>query len=133
MTSMPISGRYERGWGGPSGTRQELDRLCDDAERNAAFVLDHAGRPFLDQELVTGIARDLAAVREAAAAPVRVGLAAEFTTGKSVLLGVLLGRPDLLPAKRRATTGVITEIRPRIVPVPGPVTTAEPRAPAATG
>jgi hypothetical protein len=47
-------------------------------------------------------------LRARADAPVTVGVVGEFSVGKSLLLGTLLGRPDLLPVESRPTTGNIT-------------------------
>ncbi|MEV6344819.1 hypothetical protein [Actinoplanes sp. NPDC051851] len=105
--------------------RQRISRLLDEAVEQEGFVADHPARRYVDQRALRAVERAAAAVRQVAAEPVRVGLAGEFTTGKSVLISVLLGRPDLLPAKRRATTGVITEIRPRLTGTPGPDVDAE--------
>jgi hypothetical protein len=60
----------------------------------------------------------------AAVAPVTVGTVGEYTTGKSLLLGTLLGRPDLLPVSPEATTGNVTSIRLRRGPAGSPVTVA---------
>ena len=43
--------------------------------------------------------------------PFRIGFVGEFSAGKSQLLGVLLGKPDLLATSSHPTTGNVTEIR----------------------
>jgi hypothetical protein len=43
--------------------------------------------------------------------PLRVGIVGEFSAGKSLLLGVLVGRPDLLPTGMEPMTGNVTELR----------------------
>ena len=43
-----------------------------------------------------------------AISPVTIGVVGEYSVGKSLLLGTLLGCPDLLPAEERPTTGNIT-------------------------
>ncbi|MGW0555929.1 hypothetical protein ACWDZ6_17255 [Streptomyces sp. NPDC002926] len=43
-----------------------------------------------------------------ALSPVTIGVVGEYSVGKSLLLGTLLGCPDLLPAEERPTTGNIT-------------------------
>lgn len=43
--------------------------------------------------------------------PLRVAVVGQFSAGKSLLLGVLVGRADLLPTSAAATTGNITELR----------------------
>ncbi|MFJ9819605.1 hypothetical protein ACIRU3_30945 [Streptomyces sp. NPDC101151] len=40
--------------------------------------------------------------------PVTIGVVGEYSVGKSLLLGTLLGCPDLLPVEERPTTGNIT-------------------------
>lgn len=70
----------------PAPQRPEIGRLRDKAARLAAE---------LDRE-----ARDRIAI----------GIVGEFGVGKSMLVGTLLGRPDLLPVEERATTGNITAL-----------------------
>ncbi|MER7730201.1 hypothetical protein ABTX80_04900 [Streptomyces erythrochromogenes] len=41
-------------------------------------------------------------------APVTIGVVGEYSVGKSLLLGTLLGRPDLLPVEAAPSTGNIT-------------------------
>jgi hypothetical protein len=43
--------------------------------------------------------------------PLRIGVVGDFSAGKSLLLGVLAGKPDLLPTSAEPTTGNITELR----------------------
>ena len=42
--------------------------------------------------------------------PIAIGIVGEYTVGKTMLLGALLGRPGLLPVEERATTGNITAL-----------------------
>lgn len=49
--------------------------------------------------------------------PLRIGFVGEFSAGKSLLLGVLVGKPDLLPTSMEPTTGNVTELR--FVPAAG--------------
>ncbi|GAA0445421.1 hypothetical protein Aca07nite_03180 [Actinoplanes capillaceus] len=42
--------------------------------------------------------------------PIAIGVVGEFSVGKSMLIGTLLGRPDLLPVEQRATTGNVTAL-----------------------
>jgi hypothetical protein len=44
-------------------------------------------------------------------APLRIGFVGEFSAGKSLLLGVLVGQPGLLPVSSEPTTGNVTELR----------------------
>ncbi|MEV6678907.1 hypothetical protein AB0N09_18915 [Streptomyces erythrochromogenes] len=43
-------------------------------------------------------------------APVTIGVVGEYSVGKSLLLGTLLGRPDLLPVEAAPSTGNITAL-----------------------
>jgi hypothetical protein len=56
---------------------------------------------------VQQLAHDLA---NAAKDPITIGIVGEFSVGKSMLLGTLLGQPALLPVEERATTGNITAL-----------------------
>ncbi|MGP3999656.1 hypothetical protein [Streptomyces sp. 8N706] len=49
-------------------------------------------------------------LRQVAEAPVTIGVVGEFSAGKTLLIGTLLGRPDLLPVEVRATTGNVTAL-----------------------
>ena len=42
--------------------------------------------------------------------PISIGMVGEFSKGKSLLLGTLMGKPDMLPVERRATTGNVTAL-----------------------
>ena len=72
---------------------------------------------FPDDDAVRGVRtrveESAKAVIEAAADPVTLGIVGEFSVGKSLLLGTLLGRPDLLPVEDRATTGNVTALHLR--------------------
>jgi len=52
-------------------------------------------------------------VISAAEASVTLGIVGEFSVGKSLLVGTMLGRPDLLPVEDRATTGNVTALHLR--------------------
>ncbi|MEV8632117.1 hypothetical protein AB0395_10720 [Streptosporangium sp. NPDC051023] len=56
-------------------------------------------------------ARLAAKLRERCAKPVSVGIVGEYSAGKSMLLGTLLGRPGLLPTSGSPTTGNVTVLR----------------------
>lgn len=43
--------------------------------------------------------------------PLRIGVVGDFSAGKSLLLSILAGKPDLLPTSAEPTTGNITELR----------------------
>jgi hypothetical protein len=49
-------------------------------------------------------------VERAAAEPITLGVVGEFSVGKSLLLGTLMGKPDLLPVDDRPTTGNVTAL-----------------------
>jgi len=42
--------------------------------------------------------------------PIAIGVVGEYSVGKSMLIGTLLGRPDLLPVEQRAATGNVTAL-----------------------
>ncbi|MFE5857099.1 hypothetical protein ACFQ61_28270 [Streptomyces sp. NPDC056500] len=50
-------------------------------------------------------------LRDRVRKPVTFGVVGEFSVGKSLLLGSVLGRPDLLPVEDRKATGNITVLR----------------------
>lgn len=52
-----------------------------------------------------------ARLKERCAKPVSVGIVGEYSAGKSMLLGALLGRPGLLPTSGSPTTGNVTVLR----------------------
>jgi hypothetical protein len=58
---------------------------------------------------------------ELATSPVKIGVMGEFSSGKTLLLGGLIGYADALPISENPTTGNVTAIH--IVPQPGFVTT----------
>ncbi|MFJ3981075.1 hypothetical protein [Streptomyces fungicidicus] len=62
---------------------------------------------------------------ERATSPVTIGVVGEYTVGKSLLLGTLLGCPDLLPVEERATTGNITVLSLKAGEPGAPTTAAE--------
>ncbi|MFF4545910.1 hypothetical protein ACFY1J_16940 [Streptomyces sp. NPDC001406] len=62
---------------------------------------------------VQALAKELAA---RAAQPVTFGVVGEFSVGKSLLVGTLLGKSDLLPVENRKATGNITVLRLRQQP-----------------
>ena len=58
---------------------------------------------------------------ELATSPVRICVMGEFSSGKTLLLGSLIGYADALPISENPTTGNVTAIH--IVPQSGFVTT----------
>lgn len=97
---------------------EDISIIRQRAAEIAARVLEHPGRDEIDPALIARV-RDSAAAAEAAAeAPVRVGFGGGFKTGKSVLMGFLLGDAGLLPVADQAATGVIIEVRPVVGQVP---------------
>jgi hypothetical protein len=61
------------------------------------------------------------AVLEKSRSPVKIGVVGEFSAGKTLLLGSLIGYADALPVKEIATTGNVTALR--FTPVDGIATT----------
>ena len=62
------------------------------------------------------VAADACRVAAFAREPITVGVVGQFSSGKSLLLGLLLGRPDLLPVEDRATTANVTALHLTIAP-----------------
>lgn len=58
-------------------------------------------------------------------APVTIGVVGEYSVGKSLLLGTLLGKPDLLPVEAGPSTGNITVLELSRGEPGRPTTTAE--------
>jgi len=89
----------------------EVTRMGADAQA----VLDAlAAEPPSDNAAVQGAVsrvfdRANALIRDASD-PIAIGIVGEFSVGKSMLLGTLLGQPTLLPVEERATTGNITAL-----------------------
>ena len=81
--------------------RTECARLIDDG-------LIPAGAPWRPQ--LDAIAAAAATVEEAAAAPVKVGVLGEFSAGKTLLVGSLIGYADGLPVSELPTTGNLTAL-----------------------
>ena len=99
------------------------------------FIRERAGQIRTECERITdGVAAEVAwgpaleAVRDAAARvegraaePVRIGVVGEFSAGKTLLLGALLGYADGLPVSEDPTTGNITAVH--LVQTAGTATT----------
>ncbi len=49
-------------------------------------------------------------LHQAAKDPITLGIVGEFSSGKSMLVSTLLGRPGLLPSQKRPTTGNVTAL-----------------------
>ena len=83
--------------------------------RDVEAFLDALGPPATAEEAAAReeLARASAKLGARVAAPISLAVVGEFTVGKSLLLGALLGRPDLLPVEARPTTGNITVLRLR--------------------
>lgn len=90
---------------------RELQEYVRDVE---AF-LEELDPPQTPQEEAAreALARAAAKLGVRVAAPLSLAVVGEFTVGKSLLLGALLGRPDLLPVEERPITGNITVLRLR--------------------
>ncbi|WP_283135689.1 dynamin family protein [Rhizohabitans arisaemae] len=95
----------------PDNTLQEIAELRERAERvlaalNAESFSDDPGVRSV-RERVEQHALDLLRL---AREPITIGVVGKFSVGKSLMLGTLLGRPDLLPTEQRPTTGNVTAI-----------------------
>ncbi|MEO3788015.1 hypothetical protein ABGB12_32210 [Actinocorallia sp. B10E7] len=62
------------------------------------------------QDLRKRVEQQVKHLRRAAGEPITLGVVGEYSVGKSLLLGTLLGCPDLLPVESRATTGNVTAL-----------------------
>ena len=80
--------------------RVECDRLRDDV-----VPPDAPWRPLL--EAVHDAAKT---VEQNALAPVKIGVVGEFSAGKTLLLGSLIGYADALPVSELPTTGNVTAL-----------------------
>lgn len=95
----------------------ELTRCASDASALIDLLSRHQpDGPAADSAVREAHRRALEALhraRESALAPFSVGLTGEMSAGKSLLLGVLLGLPELLPVGAEAVTGNVTLIHAR--------------------
>ena len=62
------------------------------------------------RELYARAREEVTALLRVADDPISIGMVGEFSKGKSLLLGTLMGEPDMLPVERRATTGNVTAL-----------------------
>jgi hypothetical protein len=89
----------------------EFTRIREHARR-LAQTLDDIELP--DDERIRdlhGQAREAAAaLAKVAADPISIGVVGEFSSGKSLLIGAMVGKPDMLPVELRATTGNVTAL-----------------------
>ena len=89
----------------------EIERMRNDSHDLLQAL--HAEQ-FPDEDAVRAlrsqVEQSATEVIRAADDPVTLGIVGEFSVGKSLLLGTLLGRPDLLPVEDRATTGNVTAL-----------------------
>ncbi|MDC0772732.1 dynamin family protein [Streptomyces sp. HD] len=98
----------------------ELARCASDASELTALLTRHQpDGPGSDPGVREAHRRALEALRraeESARAPFGIGLVGEVSAGKSLLLGLLLGRPELLPVGEEAVTGNVTLIHAKAAP-----------------
>ncbi len=91
------------------GDIQEVRRYAREV-RQAIDTLE-----FPDVEAITrkkgAVLRAAEELIRAADQPVRIGVVGEFGAGKSLLLGALVGRADLLPVSEIPTTGNVTALK----------------------
>ena len=76
------------------------------------------------RDAVKRIAQLAADADEAARSPVRIGVVGEFSAGKTLLLGSLIGYADALPISELPTTGNVTALN--FIPVDEEKTTEVP-------
>lgn len=89
----------------------ELDQYVNYCERIKRELTPLRGE--FSQELLPRLDAALQAADralETARGPVKIGVAGEFSAGKTLLLDALMGGPNLLPVDEVPTTGNITEI-----------------------
>lgn len=95
----------------------ELARCATDASDLTALLTRHQpDGPETEPAVREAHRRALEALRraeESARAPFSIGLVGEMSAGKSLLLGLLLGLPELLPVGEEAVTGNVTLIHAR--------------------
>ncbi|MGW4028893.1 hypothetical protein ACWEFL_06135 [Streptomyces sp. NPDC004838] len=99
---------------GPDGTgrREPHDAPVAFAEETLA-VLARQTADEGDQvigRLIEQTVQEAHDLRQVASSPVTMGVVGEFSNGKSLLIGTLLGRPDVLPVEVRACTGNVTAL-----------------------
>ncbi|MEV6982659.1 hypothetical protein AB0M95_15545 [Sphaerisporangium sp. NPDC051017] len=89
----------------------EIAVMRADAERLRAALNAHV---FPDDETLRAVRdrveRHAVELVTQADEPITIGVVGAFSVGKSMLIGTLLGRPDLLPTEQRATTGNVTAL-----------------------
>lgn len=86
--------------------RTEAEHVLDALSREQ-FAPDEDEAVLARRDEVLQLAREL---YQAAKDPVTLGIVGAFSSGKSMLLGTLLGRPGLLPTQQRPTTGNVTAL-----------------------
>ncbi|MBO1330890.1 dynamin family protein [Streptomyces sp. VRA16 Mangrove soil] len=94
-------------------TAEDLARHVTDASDLLALIEERPPASFTEPAARAALvrARDaLRAARESAGEPFGVGLVGELSAGKSLLLGTLLGLPELLPVGDEAVTGNVTVV-----------------------
>jgi predicted GTPase len=93
-------------------SRAQVAQLREDAQW-AIKAID--AQPIPDDDSVRAKRDDALATAttllQLAKEPITIGVVGEFSAGKSLLIGTLLGKPDLLPIQGRATTGNVTALR----------------------
>lgn len=83
----------------------ELVRYADNVEATAELITAEPGPLRQCRASLLQTTREL---RDKAREPVRIAVAGHFSCGKSLLLGTLVGRPDLLAVGRTRATAVVT-------------------------
>lgn len=108
---------FHAGYGGSASSRDTDHRAAIGRYRLLADrAMTALGQEEVPDAAAVRQAHDRAAalaakLRERCAKPVSVGIVGEYSAGKSLLLGTLLGRPGLLPTSGSPTTGNVTVLR----------------------
>ncbi|WP_338702350.1 dynamin family protein [Streptomyces sp. Q6] len=100
-------------------TAEDLTRHVSDAAGLRALIEEHPPASLAAPEARAALVRARDALRDAeesARSPFGIGLVGEMSAGKSLLLGVLLGLPELLPVGDEAVTGNVTVVQARPAP-----------------
>lgn len=86
-----------------------ITRLHDYAKQVRLAAGRMSGGPGAS-EMRGQLVREAERMQRLAAGPITIGVVGEYSAGKSLLLGLLLGRPDLLPVSDDPTTANVTAL-----------------------
>lgn len=106
--------------GGSEGPTPRSAALVAEITRRRIFAerVDAAARrlPAVPEDLREDVLDRAAAIARLARQPITVGVVGQFSAGKSLLLGLLLGKPDLLPVADDPLTANVTALHLQPVP-----------------